>query len=93
MPGPTPTSARASTSTNSTTAATDDPAYNRVMAISQQFAAAYTQILRANALEQGGEVAEARAVRASATAEMQRLNKTLLPQYQKALAQLTGGSG
>jgi phospholipid/cholesterol/gamma-HCH transport system substrate-binding protein len=86
LPGPTPSSASASTTPSS-------PAYDRVMAISNRFASAYTEILRADALEQGGQLAEANAVRTQAAGEMRRLNRTLLPKYQKALGKLTGGNG
>jgi hypothetical protein len=95
VPGPTPTSApgSASTETGATASAASDPAYARVLAISDQFAAAYTEFLRADALAQGGQLSEAQAVRAQAAAEMRRLNKNLLPKYHKALDTLTGGTG
>jgi phospholipid/cholesterol/gamma-HCH transport system substrate-binding protein len=86
LPGPTPSSASASSTPSS-------PAHDRVMAISNQFASAYTEILRADALEQGGQLAEADAVRTQAAGEMRRLNRTLLPKYHKALGKLTGGAG
>jgi ABC-type transporter Mla subunit MlaD len=83
---PVPTSASASASSNAS-----KPAYDRVMAISNEFAAAYTELLRADALEQGGQLAEATAVRAQATADMRHLNKTLLPEYERKVKKLIGG--
>jgi phospholipid/cholesterol/gamma-HCH transport system substrate-binding protein len=93
VPTATPTSASASTSATADASSTSTPAYDRVMAISNRFAAAYTELLRADALEQGGQLAEAESVRTQAAAEMQRLNRTLLPKYHKALGKLTGGNG
>jgi phospholipid/cholesterol/gamma-HCH transport system substrate-binding protein len=84
---PLPTSAPASAAT------TSSPTYERVMAISNRFARTYTDMLRADALEQGGQLAEAAAVRAQAAGDMRHLNKTLLPEYHEAVKKLIGGTG
>lgn len=88
-----PRSARAATGSSSGATASSSEAYDRVMAISNRFGNAYTELLRADALADGGQLADAQAVRSNAEAEWKRLNKTLLPKYHKALAELAGGTG
>jgi phospholipid/cholesterol/gamma-HCH transport system substrate-binding protein len=88
-----PTGTPLSAAADSTASSQPSPEYARVLAISDRFAAAYTEMLRADALEQGGQLAEAEAVRSQAAVEWRRLNRTTLPKYHEALAELTGETG
>ncbi len=84
----TPLPRRSSVSADATDSS---PAGQAAMTLSKEYAEIFTEFLKADALEAGGDLEEAADVRQAATKQMKIYNRDLLPEYEQAIDDLGSG--